>query len=238
MFIGHRASVFAVVYSPRGDQVASASRSDKTIRIRDTVSGECLHTLVGHKKDVKCVVYSARSNLVASWSDYGQARLWDVETGECRWTLDYDNAFLGGSSLSHNFVCMTPDVDSFITGGYDGSVRVWDVIEEGDQCRVQMRWRSTNGQLVVEDANIQDVQGLSDLIKRLLKQRGAKGDPNLRLREASKKVMSMSSVVSKLKLSSSGTEVLDSSSTTPAISFMRLSERQAKQATDAEIVEK
>jgi hypothetical protein len=132
---------------------------------------------------------------------------------------------------------MSPDIDSFITGSRDGSVRVWDVIEEGGQRRVQMRWRSTNGQLGVEGASIQSVRGLSDLNKKLLKQRGAKGDPNLRLREASKLVTSMASVVSKLKSSSPATEKLDSLSTTPAISSMKDSEQQVKQATDPKTLE-
>ena len=83
-------------------------------------------------------------------------------------------------------------------------------MEEGDQSRVRMRWGLTNSQLVVEDTCVQDVQGLSDLNRRLLKQRGVTGEPNLRLSEAGKKVMSMASVVSKLKASSSSTtEILN-----------------------------
>jgi len=204
IFIGHQKGATRVVYSPRGDQVATASRQEKNVRLWDLESGECRHTLVGHKKVICDIAYSPRGNLIVSWSDYGEARLFDVETGDCRWTLNYDkSADLGGSLLSHNFVWTSPEGDSFITGGVDGSVRAWEVVEEGNRSRVRMRWGLTNSQLVLEDTCVQDVQGLSDLNRRLLKQRGATGEPNLRLRDASKKVMSMASVVSILKSSTS-----------------------------------
>jgi hypothetical protein len=103
---------------------------------------------------------------------------------------------------------MSSESKSFITGDRNGSVGVWDMVGEGDQCRIQMRWMSANGQLTVEDACVQDVQGLSYLNRRLLKQRGAKGEPNMRLRETGKKVMNMASVVSKLRSSSTDTEAL------------------------------
>jgi hypothetical protein len=106
-------------------------------------------------------------------------------------------------------VWTSPEADSFITADLAGSVRAWEVAEEGNRYRIRMRWGLTNSQLVLEDTCVQDVQGLSDLNRRLLKQRGATGEPNFRLRDASKKVMSMVSVVSKLKSSTSGTEALN-----------------------------
>jgi hypothetical protein len=65
-----------------------------------------------------------------------------------------------------------------------------------------MSWMTTKGELNVQDASIQEVQGLSQPNRELLKQRGAIGEPANRLREASKKVTTMASVVSKLKTSS------------------------------------
>jgi len=234
IFIGHRLDVTRVVYSPRGDQAASASYGERTVRLWDTESGECLHIFAGHEHNIHAIAYSPRGNLIASWSDIGEAMLWDTESGECLWTLNPDGSTKRGQSiLSHPFVWMSPDVDSFITGDGSGSITRWDVIQEGDQCRVLMRWRSTNGQLTVKDACVQDVQGLSDFNKRLLKQRGATGEPTVRLRETSKNVMRMTLVVSKLKSSSSNTEALNLSPTSPSISSTRHAE-QTVPAMDAE----
>jgi hypothetical protein len=58
----------------------------------------------------------------------------------------------------------------------------------------------------VEDARTKDVVGLSHLNQKLLKQRGAVGEPVNRLREAGKKVATMGSVISKLKSTLAGEE--------------------------------
>jgi WD40 repeat protein len=72
----------SVVRPPRGDQVSSASRADKTIRLWDTVLGECRHTLVGHRNEIGDTACTPiERNLHNFWNDQGEARTWDVETG-------------------------------------------------------------------------------------------------------------------------------------------------------------
>jgi hypothetical protein len=70
---------------------------------------------------------------------------------------------------------------------------------------------------------------LSKLNTRLLKQRGATGEPTNRLREASDKLTSMASVISKLK-SSSGS-ALDNPLSDASISVAQLRQR-AEQTND------
>jgi hypothetical protein len=86
-----------------------------------------------------------------------------------------------------------------VAGCDDGVVGMWQVLVSEGHCDVSLKWRTTNGELDMKDATIQDVQGLSQLNRKLLKQRGAVGEPADLLREASKKVATMVSVVSKLK---------------------------------------
>jgi hypothetical protein len=91
------------------------------------------------------------------------------------------------------------NVNYLVAGCSDGVVGMWQVLVDEDHCDVSLRWKTTSGELDMKDATIQDVQGLSQLNRKLLKQRGAVGEPADRLREAGKKVTTMVSVVAKLK---------------------------------------
>lgn len=51
---GHYNSVLSASYSPDGKYIASGSK-DRTIKIWNAKSGECIKTLKGHTWDVLCV---------------------------------------------------------------------------------------------------------------------------------------------------------------------------------------
>ena len=154
----------------------------------------CLWTLSGHSGLVNSIVYSSRGDLVISASDDKSVRVWDVTSGQCRAVIQdfqagiYNIAWIKDSDLNYLAV-----------GCKDGEVGMWQVLTNVDRCDISLRWKTSNGELDMKDATIQDVQGLSQLNRKLLKQRGAIGDPAHRLREASKNVATMVSVVSKLK---------------------------------------
>ena len=59
-------------------QVASGS-DDKTVKLWDVTSGECLKTLIGHGKSVWTVSFSQDGKQLASGSDDKTVKLWDVE---------------------------------------------------------------------------------------------------------------------------------------------------------------
>jgi hypothetical protein len=96
-------------------------------------------------------------------------------------------------------------VSYLVAGCGDGVVGAWQVQHGEDHCDTSLRWMTTKGVFDVKDATIQDVQGLSHLNRQLLTQREAVGEPAHRLREASKKLTTMASVVSNLKASSNTT---------------------------------
>jgi len=185
-----------VAYSPRGDQLASGG-SDGSVKVWDTESGDCLWIFIGHRGSVNKILYSPRGDLVVSASDDRSVRLWNATSGQCRAVIqDFQD------SVTHIGWAELSGVSYPVAGCQDGVVGAWQVLFDGDRCDVSLRWMTTRGVLDAKDTTIQDVQGLSPLNKQLLKQRGAVGDPIGRLREVSKDVAAMASVVSKLKASS------------------------------------
>jgi len=190
---GHEGDVNVVVYSHQGSQLASAS-DDMTIRLWDVESGECRFILIGHRDMVYCVAYSPKGDLLASGSQDKTIRLWDAHLGQCRAMMQ--NFQDGIRSIDWN---TTLDGVYLVTGCGDGSVLKWQVVEEAGSCNAQLEWSATSGTLTMTGASMQDVRGLTQPNKHLLKQRGAVGEPEDLFHEASKRAMTMASVVSKLK---------------------------------------
>ena len=65
-----------MAFSPDGRLLATAS-GDKTARLWDPATGECLRTLTGHTGAVWGVAFSPDGRLLATASDDKTARLWD-----------------------------------------------------------------------------------------------------------------------------------------------------------------
>jgi WD40 repeat protein len=206
---GHEGVVRDAAYSPQGNQLASVS-DDTTVRLWDVESGEQLFILVGHSHPVLCVAYSQKDDLLASGSVDKTVRIWNSVSGQCRTVVqnfqDAIKAVAWKSMSNGNYL---------VTGCHDGSVLKWQVIEETDQCRAQLQWSATNGTLTVAGASIQDVDGLTQLNKELLKQRGAVGEPGHLFHKKNKKVITMASVITRLRQPSDEVVQDSSSSAVP-----------------------
>jgi WD40 repeat protein len=127
----------------------------------------------------------------------GEARMWDVKTGECRQAFEYDdqNSTISyGIPLDRMSWVLSGDGDSLVTCGEDGSVRMWQVINGEVTYRMQMRWRSTNGQLALEGVCTQDVQGLSEFNKQLLELPGIVDEHVHHLEEIEKSIRPQSQI--------------------------------------------
>ncbi|PIL30406.1 transporter [Ganoderma sinense ZZ0214-1] len=77
--------------------VVTASR-DQKIKIWDTRSSQCLHTLVGHDGWVHGLVFHPSGQHLFSAADDGSIRIWDLKTGRCMRKLDTGERFM--SSLA------------------------------------------------------------------------------------------------------------------------------------------
>jgi len=203
IFVGHSSWVNDVAFSPGGDQLASSS-GDSTVRLWSVATEECCLILTGHDA-VGIVAYSYSGYLLASGSGDKTVRLWDVTSGQCRAVVQNFQGEVYGAAWTPS-----PDADFLITGCEDGSVLKWQVIQEDGQCHVRLSWGATNGSLTVTGASIQDVRGLTSPNKQLLKQCSAEGEPENLFRETSKKLVTMTSVVSQMRKPTNRT-VVDSS---------------------------
>lgn len=77
---GHTDEISCACISPDDRYIASASW-DKTIRIWDSMTGDCISILRGHLECVLTVAFSPDSSLVISSSLDNTIRIWDIITG-------------------------------------------------------------------------------------------------------------------------------------------------------------
>ncbi|MEO0854838.1 MAG: pentapeptide repeat-containing protein, partial [Cyanobacteria bacterium J06648_11] len=118
-FEGHENWVCSVAFSPDGTQLASGS-ADRTIRLWDTNTGECLQVFEGHQNWVMSVAFSPDGTQLASGSADRSVRLWDIGTGECQQVLEgHDHGIWS--------VAFAPDGDSLASGSADRTIRLWNV---------------------------------------------------------------------------------------------------------------
>ncbi|CEQ39856.1 SPOSA6832_01413, partial [Sporobolomyces salmonicolor] len=76
-----------------GAFAATGSR-DKTIKLWDAASGQCLKTLVGHDNWVRALVFHPSGKFLLSASDDKIIRTWDLATGRCIKTLEAHSHFV------------------------------------------------------------------------------------------------------------------------------------------------
>lgn len=73
--------------------LATGSR-DKTIRIWDGTTGQCLRTLSGHDNWVRALAFHPNGQHLISASDDKTIRVWDLKSGRCAKTIDAHGHFV------------------------------------------------------------------------------------------------------------------------------------------------
>jgi len=150
---------------------------DSTVQLWDIESKECLHRLAGHWGEK--IQFSPDGDQIATIGEE-KTRLWDVASGQCLVVLE------GYGQISCIAWSLHSDVNYLMGGFENGSVAMWQMMEDGD---LSQHWREMNNELCVKNAWIQDTKGSSQTNRKLLKQRGAVGEPYQDSREADKKVI-------------------------------------------------
>ncbi len=156
-FRGHQNWVCSVAFSPDGTRLVSGS-ADRTIRLWDVSTGECLETLSGHGHGVWSVAFSPDGTRLISGSADRTLRLWEVSTGEAL-------QILKGHEHGVWSVAFSPDGQLIASGSADQTVRLWDV--STGECQQTLVghsnwvWRvafSPDGQLIASGSADQTVR--------------------------------------------------------------------------------
>ena len=116
---GHGNVVTSVSVTPDGRRAVSGS-GDKTLRVWDLESGQCLRTLEGHSDSVESVSVTPDGRRAVSGSGDTTLRVWDLESGQCLRTLEGHSDWVWSVSV-------TPDGRRAVSGSGDTMLRVWDL---------------------------------------------------------------------------------------------------------------
>ncbi|HYV47513.1 MAG TPA: TIR domain-containing protein [Myxococcaceae bacterium] len=118
MPVGHSSSASACAWSPDGQRLLSGSY-DRSLKVWDAASGECLLTLSGHSSPVRACAWSPDGQHLLSGSDDRSLKVWDAASGECLLTLS-------GHSNPVRACAWSPDGQRLLSGSDDRSLKVWD----------------------------------------------------------------------------------------------------------------
>jgi WD40 repeat protein len=108
----------------RNGQLVSGS-GDKTIKLWNTSTGECLSTLIGHSSYVQCLDSTENDHLISSSFDR-TLKLWNTLTGECLRTIVVGND--EEENFRENFILDLKYFKDgiFFTGSHDGKLKFWN----------------------------------------------------------------------------------------------------------------
>ncbi|MFB2833045.1 NB-ARC domain-containing protein [Floridanema evergladense] len=115
---GHTGWVRSVAFSPDGEVLASSS-SDRTIKLWDYQTGECLRTYTGHQGSVYSIAFSPTGDLIVSGSGDRTVKFWDCYSDNCVKTLY-------GQTNEVCCVAFSSDEQTIACVSLDQTVRLWD----------------------------------------------------------------------------------------------------------------
>ena len=116
-YVGHQGQVLAVAYSRDGRRAISGG-SDRTARVWNVASGECIAHLLWHVDRVRCVALSSDGRLALTGAMDSSVCLWEVDGAKRLHTFDAHAATVRG-------VAFSPADNFAASASEDGTVRIF-----------------------------------------------------------------------------------------------------------------
>jgi WD40 repeat protein/DNA-binding SARP family transcriptional activator len=129
---GHAGAIFGIAFNPDGTCLATAS-GDRTIRLWQLLSPhtagepmipdlECVTVLHGHTSWVRTLCFTPDGRQLVSGGDDRAVRVWDVASGQCRYTLTRHTNSVQG-------VAIHPEGQWLVTCALDATINVWQLAD-------------------------------------------------------------------------------------------------------------
>jgi WD40 repeat protein/serine/threonine protein kinase/tetratricopeptide (TPR) repeat protein len=116
--------VSALAFAPNGKTLAASSGG--RLCALDAESGKLLSTFKGQTVGVTSLAVSPDGKTLISASNDGTMKLWDLFTGQERFSL------VGHQGKAVTSVTAAPDGKAIATGGLDGTVKIWQAADDSE----------------------------------------------------------------------------------------------------------
>ncbi|CZT51364.1 probable transcription initiation factor TFIID subunit 5 [Rhynchosporium secalis] len=141
LLVGHDSSVNQIAWHPNGAYVFSASdQVDKSIRMWSFTTGECVRVFAGHTDFISAIECSPSGKILASADGSGNIIFWDLAKGQI---IKRCKGHGKGGIWSLSF---SVESTVLVSGGADGTVRIWDVEIPTDPHKAEGEIVGTGGQ--------------------------------------------------------------------------------------------
>lgn len=133
--------------------------SDKTVRLWDVQTGECVRIFIGHRSMVLSLAMSPDGRYMASGDEDGAIMMWDLSTGRCvtpltghtscvwtlafRWIIFCSRTIIFTvyeNSLKYYPFYVSGEGSLLASGSADCTVKLWDVTASTKLPRIEEKW--------------------------------------------------------------------------------------------------